>query len=92
MIRLTVHSSFYVSGAMQILSRRLTFSNILINTNRPVCIRDIVKITRIHSTRQVMITRSGDNILRNSTINHLATVSEDSLRLFIQLHAQFECL
>ena len=39
-----------------------------------------------------MITRSGDNILRNSTINHLATVSEDSIKLFIQLHAQFECL
>ena len=40
MIRQTEHLSIYVFSATQILSRRPTFSNGLINTNRPVYITD----------------------------------------------------
>lgn len=56
MIRHTEHLSIYVFSATQILSRRTTFSNGLINTNRPVYI----------------------------TVNDLAAVSVDSMKLLIQ--------
>lgn len=40
MICQTVHLSIYVFGATQILSRRPTYTNGLISTNRPFHIKD----------------------------------------------------